>query len=67
MSEKIQAQLTIAATPKAVFQALTQGDELTKWFAEYVDISWPEKHYDFWGALPQKYPIESAGVMHCLL
>lgn len=61
MSEKIQAQLLIAATPKAIFQALTKADELMKWFSEHADISLSEKRYDFWGRFTPEVPDRNQG------
>ncbi|MBI1741624.1 SRPBCC domain-containing protein [Candidatus Acetothermia bacterium] len=66
MSEKIQAQLTIAATPKAVFKALTQVEDVIQWFAEHADISIAEKRYDFWGRFTPEVPDRNQG-RHTLL
>ena len=49
MSEIIQVELSIAAAPSQVFQAVTRADELTHWFAEHAEVSQAEGRYDFWG------------------
>lgn len=61
MSETMHVELTIAAAPQQVFQALTQADELMHWFAEYADIAEAEKRYDFWGRLTPGAPTLAEG------
>src|SRR5262245_56573412 len=61
MSENVQIGLHIAATPQRVFQALTQADQLTQWFAEYAGVSKAEERYDFWGRFTPETPVRSQG------
>jgi uncharacterized protein YndB with AHSA1/START domain len=61
MSEIIQVELSIAATPQQVFQALTRADELQHWFAEHADVSQAENRYDFWGHLTPDAATPEAG------
>ena len=61
MSETIQVEMPIAAAPQQVFQAFTQADELTRWFAEHAHISQAEGRYDFWGHLTPEAPTPDQG------
>src|SRR6185312_3867272 len=41
---------TLAATPERVFQALTDEAQLTRWFAEHVEVALqPGGEFRFWG------------------
>jgi uncharacterized protein YndB with AHSA1/START domain len=55
MSEHIRIGLHIATAPQRVFQALTQADQLTQWFAEHADVSRAEERYDFWDVLHRRH------------
>jgi len=61
MSENINLQATIAATPDAVFRALTAAEELAHWFAEHAEVSEAEGRYDFWGRLTPENPNRENG------
>jgi uncharacterized protein YndB with AHSA1/START domain len=61
VSETIHVELTLAAAPKRVFQALTRADELAHWFSEHADISQEEGRYDFWGCLTPEAPERDQG------
>jgi uncharacterized protein YndB with AHSA1/START domain len=61
VTEIIDVEVSLAAAPRQVFQALTQSDELTSWFAEYADISRAEGRYDFWGRLTPESPTPEQG------
>jgi uncharacterized protein YndB with AHSA1/START domain len=61
MSEHIQIALRIGAAPQRIFQALTQADQLTHWFAEHADVSEAERRYDFWGRFTPGAPTHAQG------
>lgn len=54
--------INISAKPARVFEALTNTDELTEWFAEKADISIEKKQYDFWGKYTPENPGRDEGV-----
>ena len=48
---------TFAATPERVFQALTDEAELTRWFAEHVEVELqPGGEFRFWGKHTYRAP-----------
>jgi uncharacterized protein YndB with AHSA1/START domain len=57
----VRAVMMIAAPPHAVFQALTEEDQLEIWFAEEVDIALEDGRYDFWGRYTPGAPGREAG------
>lgn len=61
MTKVVQAQVTIAATPQAVFQALTQTQAVKQWFAEHAAIDPLTHQYDFWGRYTFDAPDRAAG------
>jgi uncharacterized protein YndB with AHSA1/START domain len=61
MSQTMHIQVAINHAPEAVFRALTDTAALTKWFAEYADVSLAEKHYDFWGRFTPETPDRENG------
>ena len=61
MSKPIHLQLTLHASPSAVFRALTDEKALTTWFAEHAAISLEEKRYDFWGRFTPETPTREQG------
>ncbi|HXV97962.1 MAG TPA: SRPBCC domain-containing protein [Anaerolineae bacterium] len=61
MNDSMIMQVTMAAPPQAVFQALTDSAALTAWFAETADISLTEKRYDFWGRFTLETPDREQG------
>lgn len=56
MAGEITVRLNIDATPDAVYQALTEGDQLEHWFAEHADVSLDDGRYGFWGRLTPETP-----------
>ena len=64
MSKPIHLQLTLHASPSAVFRALTDEKALTTWFAEHAAISLEEKRYDFWGRFTPETPTQEQGRHH---
>ena len=61
MTHPLQMQLTLAASPERIFQALTASAELASWFAEHADVSIAEKRYDFWGRFTPDIPDQAHG------
>lgn len=59
MSEPLQIQIKLSASPERIFRALT--DELPDWFAEYADVSLADRRYDFWGRFTPDMPDRDAG------
>jgi uncharacterized protein YndB with AHSA1/START domain len=57
----INVSLTLAAPPEIVFSALTNSGAVTKWFAEYAEISLETLRYDFWGRYTPNVPDRDAG------
>lgn len=66
MNERIQVALRIAVAPSLVFQALTQADELTRWFAEHAEVAPLRLRYDFWGRFTPAAPDREQG-QHAIL
>jgi uncharacterized protein YndB with AHSA1/START domain len=62
----LHLQQTLSATPDAVFHQLSDSARLAAWFAEYADVSLPERRYDFWGRYTPGNPQREAG-RHLLL
>jgi uncharacterized protein YndB with AHSA1/START domain len=48
-SDPLRFQVRIDAGPEAVFQALTDTDTLTEWFAESAEVDLDGRRYTFWG------------------
>jgi len=44
-----QIQVHLTHPPSRVFAALTDAEEITKWFAEHAEVSLVESRFDFWG------------------
>jgi uncharacterized protein YndB with AHSA1/START domain len=61
MNDTITMQVSLAALPQVVFQALTDSMALEAWFAEYADISVAQKRYDFWGRFTPETPNREQG------
>lgn len=61
MPNEIELQLTIDASPREVYRALTEGDQLEQWFAEYADVSIDNGLYGFWGRLTPENPDRPQG------
>jgi len=59
LSNTFLIQLTLLASVEAIFRAWTS--ELEAWFAEYADVSLPEKRYDFWGRYTPETPDREQG------
>jgi uncharacterized protein YndB with AHSA1/START domain len=66
MANRIELQVTIDATPDQIYHALTDGEQLSQWFAEHVDISLEDARYGFWGRLTPGTPSKEGG-QHKLL
>lgn len=52
MSEELKTarvQISVAASPERLFQALTSDAELEQWFAEHANVSLDTGAYSFWG------------------
>jgi len=47
--ENLHLRVAIDATPAAVFNALTDPDDLTEWFAESAEVDLDSHQYAFWG------------------
>lgn len=56
MEDRVELQVTIDATPKQVYKALTDGEQLGQWFAEHVDVSLEDGRFGFWGRLTPGTP-----------
>jgi uncharacterized protein YndB with AHSA1/START domain len=61
MDELYRLQVTIAAGPAAVYNALTSAEALETWFAERVDVDVPARRYDFWGRYTPETPDRERG------
>jgi uncharacterized protein YndB with AHSA1/START domain len=61
VNDSIHMQVAIAVPSQVVFQALSDSTALMTWFAEYADVSIPEKHYDFWGRFTPETPNRAQG------
>jgi uncharacterized protein YndB with AHSA1/START domain len=48
-AESLRLRVRIDADPETVFKALTDGDELTEWFAESAEVDLAQSRYEFWG------------------
>jgi uncharacterized protein YndB with AHSA1/START domain len=60
MSE-LNLGIDIKASSEAIYSALTDANALTKWFAEYSDISVDDNRYDFWGRHTPNNPNREEG------
>jgi uncharacterized protein YndB with AHSA1/START domain len=61
MDELYRLQVTIAADPAAVYQALTSTAALETWFAEHAAVDLPARRYDFWGRYTPETPDREQG------
>ena len=61
MGEPLHIQLALNAAPGPVFRALTEGQDLTRWFAEHADVALSERRYDFWGRFTPGCPDRETG------
>ncbi len=61
MTDALQLQVAVAATPGDAFRALTDSAALAAWFAERADVSLPARRYDFWGRFTPEAPDREAG------
>jgi uncharacterized protein YndB with AHSA1/START domain len=59
LSGTLHIQIALAAAAERLFEAWTT--ELAAWFAEYADVSIPEKRYDFWGRYTPEAPDREQG------
>lgn len=66
MDELYRLQVTIAADPAAVYQALTSPAALETWFAEHAEVDLPAGRYDFWGRYTPETPDREQG-RHAIL
>lgn len=66
MNKRIDIKLTVAAEPQRVFRALTDAQELTRWFCEQAEVSLAARRYDFWGRFTPEAPDRDHG-SHSLL
>jgi uncharacterized protein YndB with AHSA1/START domain len=48
-ADSLRLRVRIDADPDTVFKALTDGDELTEWFAESAEVDLAQPRYEFWG------------------
>lgn len=48
-AESLSLRVRTDADPDTVFKALTDGDELTEWFAESAQVDLVQSRYEFWG------------------
>jgi uncharacterized protein YndB with AHSA1/START domain len=48
-SESLRLRVRTDADQGTVFKALTDGDEMTEWFAESAAVDLPTSRYEFWG------------------
>jgi uncharacterized protein YndB with AHSA1/START domain len=49
VTESLRLRVHTDADPDTVFKALTDGDELTEWFAEAAEVDLDQARYQFWG------------------
>lgn len=61
MDELYRLQVTIAADPASVYNAITDAEALEIWFAESADIDIPAGRYDFWGRYTPETPDREQG------
>jgi uncharacterized protein YndB with AHSA1/START domain len=61
MDELYRLQVTIAADPATVYQALTSAAALETWFAEHAAVDLPARRYDFWGRYTPETPDREQG------
>jgi uncharacterized protein YndB with AHSA1/START domain len=48
-TDTLRLRVRIDASPDTVFQALTDADTMTEWFAEMAEVSLDGGRYEFWG------------------
>lgn len=61
MDELYRLQVTIAADPASVYNALTSAEALETWFAEHAEVDLPARRYDFWGRYTPETPDREQG------
>ena len=61
MDELYRLQVTIAANPASVYNALTSAEALESWFAERAEVDLPARRYDFWGRHTPETPDREQG------
>jgi uncharacterized protein YndB with AHSA1/START domain len=61
MDELYRLQVTIAAGPASVYNALTHAESLETWFAEHADVDVAARRYDFWGRYTPETPDREQG------
>ena len=61
MDELYRLQVTIAADPASVYNALTSAEALETWFAESAEVDLPARRYDFWGRYTPETPDREQG------
>jgi uncharacterized protein YndB with AHSA1/START domain len=66
MAGEITVRIDIAASPEAVYQALTDGQQLEAWFAEHANVSLEDGRFGFWGRLTPETPSQPAGSQRLL-
>jgi len=49
VTETLRLRVRIDADPDTVFKALTDGDELSDWFAESAAVELEQSRFEFWG------------------
>jgi uncharacterized protein YndB with AHSA1/START domain len=49
VTESLRLRVRIDADPDTVFKALTDGDELSDWFAESAVVDLGQSRFEFWG------------------
>ncbi len=59
MSDALQIQVKVAATPEKVYQALMDAAALRAWFAEDAEVT--PTHYNFWGRYTHSTPDRANG------
>ncbi len=61
MSSRIDIAIDVAAPPSRVFQALSRGEDLERWFSEKAFVSETEARFDVWGRHTPGNPDRGAG------
>ena len=61
MTDSTEVSIVIQSTPARVFEALSDSQQLQRWFAEYADIDLAAGRYDFWGRHTPGNPERDSG------
>lgn len=61
MDELYRLQVTIAADPASVYNALTSAEALETWFAESAEVDLQARRYYFWGRYTPETPDQEQG------